>query len=101
MLYSLYVTEVKWWNEHTEKEQTTYEIYAGESYADVIEQIVDNWGGDDEIISMQLTPVGEGGDGSISISKTIAEALIYDIPSDCECLPSEWRKNHGCDRSDS
>lgn len=76
MQYRLYVTEVKWWNEHTENEQTTYEIYAGESYADVVEQIVDNWGGDDEIISMQLTPVDEGEDGSITISKTLAEALI-------------------------
>ena len=88
----LYVTSVKYFDEYAEKERTAYVLYPGASFSDITKQICDDFGGD--LISICITPIGDGGEddnGGLSISESLADALINDIPTLILCTPSEWR----------
>ena len=88
----LYVTSVKVYDDYAEKEKTYHVLYPGTSYSNVIEQIRDDFGEEEGILSVCITPVGDGDEsGGLSISESLADALINDIPTLIHCTPSEWR----------
>ena len=75
MDYMFYIAEIQSWDDDAGVEKTFYELYTGDSYADVVEQIDRQWGGYDDIMSMRITSIGES-TGPIEINKELAEQLI-------------------------
>lgn len=90
----LYVTSVKFYDEYSEREKTFHVLYPGTSYSNIMKQIFDDFDGEENIISISITPVGDGDEddnGGLSISESLADALINDVPTLIHCTPSEWR----------
>lgn len=90
--YCFYIGKIKFYDEYEEKESVDYCILAADSYTDAMRQVCNDWG-EDNLISVELTPVGEG-NGSICISESMARVFINDLPEEVYCIESDWRRKH-------
>ncbi len=80
-MLGLYVTKVTVFSEGTFQEQDSYSIYPGYNLHDVMQKIEEDYG-EDNIITASATRISCPDEGpSITISESLAKALIYDYPA--------------------
>ena len=91
MNYLLFIAEVEFYSEYDDKEKTNWSIVPADNYKGAMEQVLEDWG-EDCLISVKLTAIGDECGGSFSISETLADALIHDLPEDLYVTPTEWRR---------
>ena len=93
-MYKLYLAKVNWYSEYEDKEKSTHYIFAATSFAGAAEKLVEDWG-EDSIVTMTISPIGDDEDANgITISESMYNALLHDMPEDVYCLPSEWKRKY-------
>ena len=88
MKAKLYLVKIFYWDEYQSKEKTAYEILAATSFTDAMSSLSEDWG-EDSIIEASLFPIGE--DNNLLISKSLAEALKYDIAENISVQKSAYQ----------
>lgn len=86
-----YVAKVTYISPLSDKEMTDYNLYAGDSYAEALNKVISDYS-ECDVAAISLASIFTEGE-SLSLSKSLAEAFMYDLTDEVECIPTEWRKN--------
>lgn len=84
----LFVAEINYFNIGEDKEIFEYVLVPAENFADATKSIVKDFG--EDLICVKLTDISEGdGANTLSISKSLASALIKSYGDEIECVGFE------------
>ena len=96
----LFVAKIEWYSEYQDREQSSYYVFGETSYAAAAQKIVDEWG-ESAITSITLSMIGDDEDANgITISESMYDALVHDMPEDVICLKTEWRQKYEASKHD-
>lgn len=89
-MIQLYVAKIEYLTEKEQEEKVAYSILPAGSYQDAVTVILDEWG-ENNVIGFELHCVADDPEcASITISPTMANAFIHDIPEDVYCCESDY-----------
>ena len=89
-MYDFYIAKIEYYSDYLDHIESEYGLYAADSYENAMHQISKDYG-ENSLEAIKLDRICGDGIG-LTISESLADALVHDFPDEIICKKSETRK---------